>query len=100
MSAVDNIFNYIDKHQDEYVKRLADVVAIKSVSAWADHRPEVKRMVTHMAQEMESLGCTTELVDPGRCNYHIVRQALYILFITIYVNNILLFNTKHNIENI
>jgi len=65
MSVEEKLFKFIDEHQDEYVKKLADVVAIKSVSAWADHRPEVKRMVTYTAEQMEKLGFTTKLVDPG-----------------------------------
>ena len=36
---------YIDQNQDEYVKRLSDVVAIKSVSAWPDHRHEIVKMM-------------------------------------------------------
>ena len=36
---------YIDEHQKDYVQRLSDAVAIPSVSAWPEHRPEVVRMV-------------------------------------------------------
>ena len=42
--------SYIDKHQETYVKHLADVVAIKSVSAWPDHRDEIVVMVQHTAK--------------------------------------------------
>ena len=45
-----NLERYIDDHQDEYVKRLADVVAIKSVSGWPDHRQEVIKMVENCAE--------------------------------------------------
>ncbi|XP_035672400.1 cytosolic non-specific dipeptidase-like isoform X2 [Branchiostoma floridae] len=59
------IFSYIDDHQEEYVKRLSDVVAIKSVSAWPEVRGEVIRMVKHTAKELEALGATVELCELG-----------------------------------
>ena len=44
------IFSYIDAHIDDYVKKLGDWVAIKSVSAWAETRQDVFRMVQHVAK--------------------------------------------------
>ena len=41
---------YIDNHEELYVERLREVVAIKSVSAWPDKRPEVIRQVKHTAK--------------------------------------------------
>ena len=38
-------FRHIDANESKYIKRLADVVAIKSVSAWPDNRPDVVRMI-------------------------------------------------------
>ena len=43
-------FSYIDDHQEEYVKRLAEVVAIPSVSAWPERRDDVIRQVKHTAK--------------------------------------------------
>ena len=36
---------HIDAHQEQYIATLAEACAIKSVSAWADHRPEITKMV-------------------------------------------------------
>ena len=43
-------FRLIDDKQDEYVKRLADAVAIKSVSAWPDHRQHITTQVNEVAK--------------------------------------------------
>lgn len=39
------IHRQIDAQQEKYIKRLADTVAIKSVSAWPETRPEIVKMV-------------------------------------------------------
>lgn len=39
------IHRQIDAKQEKYIKRLADTVAIKSVSAWPETRPEIVKMV-------------------------------------------------------
>jgi len=60
-----DIFQYIDDHQEEYVKHLADAVAIKSVSAWEETRDDIFKMVQHVAGEIERLGGEVELADVG-----------------------------------
>jgi len=55
---MDQIFKYIDEHQDVYVTRLSEAVAIKSVSAWPETRPDITTMVKHVAKEVERLGGT------------------------------------------
>ena len=50
------IFNYIDQNQDYFVSRLAEVVAIKSVSGDVEHRPEVVKMGHWLKNELEVLG--------------------------------------------
>ena len=41
-----SVFNsYIVAHEDEYIKRLADCVAIKSVSAWRENRQEIFKVI-------------------------------------------------------
>ena len=35
----------IDENEAKYIKRLSDVVAIKSVSAWPEARPDVVKMI-------------------------------------------------------
>jgi len=66
MSALESIFKHVDNNEDLYVKRLADSVAIQSVSAWPEKRGECKRMITTTADQMKSqLGCEVEIVDIG-----------------------------------
>ena len=36
--------SHIDNNTDKYIQRLSDVVAIQSVSAWPESRPEVRKM--------------------------------------------------------
>jgi len=64
-AGLENIFKYIDSHQEEYVKTLAEAVAIKSVSAWADHRPEITKMVQWTKARLEKLGTKCQLKDIG-----------------------------------
>lgn len=40
-----SFFEYVDAHTDLYVDRLKKAVAIKGVSAWVDHRPEIVKML-------------------------------------------------------
>nr|CAB3231965.1 cytosolic non-specific dipeptidase-like [Phallusia mammillata] len=65
MAHLDKVNKYIDEHQEDYVQRLSEVVAIQSVSAWADKRGECVRQMEHTAAEMKKLGCTADLVDIG-----------------------------------
>jgi len=59
------VFKHIDAHQAQYIATLAEAVAIKSVSAWPDCRPEIKRMVEWTKTRLEKLGATCELKDIG-----------------------------------
>ncbi|XP_064635437.1 cytosolic non-specific dipeptidase-like [Lineus longissimus] len=59
------IFEYIEGNQDLYVQRLADAVAIQSVSSWPEKRPEIVRQVKEVAKQIESLGGRVELCDVG-----------------------------------
>lgn len=62
---MDSLFKHIDANEPKYIKRLADVVAIKSVSAWPDNRPDVVRMIEWTKQEIEKLGGTCQLEPLG-----------------------------------
>lgn len=64
MSA-DKLFKQIDDNQEKYVKRLADTVAIKSVSAWPETRPDITTMIEWTKVGFEKLGAKTELADIG-----------------------------------
>jgi len=50
MADIQEVFSYIDAHFEEYVKKLSDWVAIKSVSSWAETRKDVFQMVKHVAK--------------------------------------------------
>ncbi|XP_045176982.2 cytosolic non-specific dipeptidase-like isoform X2 [Mercenaria mercenaria] len=65
---MDAVFSHIDKNQEKYIKRLSDVVAIKSVSAWPETRQEITTMVEWTKGELEKLGTTCELADLGDQN--------------------------------
>lgn len=60
------ICRYIEEHKQEYIDNLKEAVAIKSVSAWADHRDEVVKMVKWTEVKLKNLGATTELADVGK----------------------------------
>ncbi|XP_043834373.1 cytosolic non-specific dipeptidase [Dromiciops gliroides] len=70
MPILTELFNHIDKHQDQYIKKLAEWVAIQSVSAWPEKRDEIKRMMEVAAANIRQLGGTTELVDIGKQKLH------------------------------
>ncbi|XP_077968652.1 cytosolic non-specific dipeptidase-like [Styela clava] len=65
MAHLDKIFSYIDEHQEVYVKRLAETVAIQSVSAWPEKRPEITKMVHYVADWIKKIGGNVELADVG-----------------------------------
>ncbi|XP_012533231.1 cytosolic non-specific dipeptidase [Monomorium pharaonis] len=61
-----NLFKYIDEHKQEYIDNLREAIAIKSVSAWPDHRDEVIEMMKWAEVRLKNLGATTELADIGK----------------------------------
>ncbi|XP_065746532.1 cytosolic non-specific dipeptidase isoform X2 [Phocoena phocoena] len=65
MSALTALFKYVDENQDRYVKKLAEWVAIQSVSAWPEKRGEIRRMMEVAAADIKQLGGSVELVDIG-----------------------------------
>ncbi|GFR76092.1 cytosolic non-specific dipeptidase [Elysia marginata] len=62
---MDKLFEQIDKNEAHYVQRLADAVAIQSVSAWPQKRPEIKRMIEWAGEMVTKLGGTVEYADIG-----------------------------------
>ncbi|KAI2807066.1 Metallopeptidase M20 [Blomia tropicalis] len=64
-SNLESIFKTIDENANQYVKRLSEAVAIKSVSGQHDCRDETIRMVKWMEQLLKNEGATTELVPLG-----------------------------------
>lgn len=65
MSALTTLFKYVDENQDRYVKKLAEWVAIQSVSAWPEKRGEIRRMMEVAAADIKQLGGSVQLVDIG-----------------------------------
>ncbi|XP_063042231.1 cytosolic non-specific dipeptidase-like [Engraulis encrasicolus] len=65
MANLPEIFKYVDDHQEEYIQRLAEWVAVQSVSAWPEKRGEIKKQMEMAAKDLEKLGGTVELVDIG-----------------------------------
>jgi len=59
------LFRHIDDNQGRYIEVLREAVAIKSVSAWAESRPEITKMVNWTKAKLEALGATCELKDIG-----------------------------------
>uniref|UniRef100_A0A8D2ZV16 Peptidase M20 dimerisation domain-containing protein n=1 Tax=Scophthalmus maximus TaxID=52904 RepID=A0A8D2ZV16_SCOMX len=66
MAHPERLFKYVDEHQDEYVQRLADWVAVQSVSAWPEKRGEIKKMMEMACKDIEKLGGTVGMVDIGK----------------------------------
>lgn len=48
------------------MQRLAEWVAVQSVSAWPEKRGEIKKMMEIAGKDIERLGGTVELVDIGK----------------------------------
>lgn len=48
-----------------FFKRLAEWVAVQSVSAWPEKRGEIKKMMEMSAKDIERLGGTVEMADIG-----------------------------------
>lgn len=68
---LEQAFQHIDAHQDVYVRKLSESVAIPSVSSDVSLRPKVFEMGKWLQREMESLGITTTLHFPGK---HVMEQ--------------------------
>lgn len=62
---MDRFYAYVDQHQDEFVNKLKEVVAIKSVSSDPNLRAEVIKMGDWLQRELEILGASTKRVDLG-----------------------------------
>ncbi|KAJ3415216.1 hypothetical protein HDV05_005356 [Chytridiales sp. JEL 0842] len=64
--SIEKVYEHINAHQEEYIKRLGEVVAIASVSGEAKYRPEVFRMGEWLHTELKRLEFTNiHLHHPG-----------------------------------
>ncbi|KAF5323022.1 hypothetical protein D9611_009221 [Ephemerocybe angulata] len=66
MAAPTEFLTYIDSKADAFIQRLADAVAIQSVSGDAKRRGEVVRMAHWLDGQLKALGVETKLVDLGK----------------------------------
>ncbi|XP_053324330.1 beta-Ala-His dipeptidase-like isoform X2 [Spea bombifrons] len=66
----EDLFTYIDTHQDEFVQNLKDWLAVPSDSSNPELRGEVIRMMNITADRIRDLGATVELVDMGSEKLH------------------------------
>lgn len=57
--------SHIDANKAKYIETLREAVAIKSVSAWPDSRPDCQRMMDWAQKKLEALGVVVEQVDVG-----------------------------------
>uniref|UniRef100_A0A0K0G409 Cytosolic non-specific dipeptidase (inferred by orthology to a human protein) n=1 Tax=Strongyloides venezuelensis TaxID=75913 RepID=A0A0K0G409_STRVS len=63
---VDNLFKHIDSKKSHYIERLRKAVEIPSVSAEAEHRKDVFKMIDHAQKELEILGAKCEQIPNGK----------------------------------
>ncbi|KAF5325533.1 hypothetical protein D9619_009870 [Psilocybe cf. subviscida] len=66
MPAPSEFLNYIDSHADGFIQRLAEAVAIPSISGDASHRTDVFAMADWLNAQLKQVGVDTKLVDLGR----------------------------------
>ncbi|KAJ3041622.1 hypothetical protein HDV00_008898 [Rhizophlyctis rosea] len=62
----EKIAAYIRQNEKYYIQRLAEVVAIPSVSGEAHRRPDVFRMGEWLVTELKRLGASVETRNPGK----------------------------------
>ncbi|XP_078396012.1 cytosolic non-specific dipeptidase-like isoform X1 [Cetorhinus maximus] len=65
LSPLDQVFQYIDEHQDDYVQNLKEWIAIQSESGNPTKRDDVIRMMQVVGERIKGLGGTIELTDLG-----------------------------------
>ncbi|EPQ54997.1 CNDP dipeptidase [Gloeophyllum trabeum ATCC 11539] len=66
MPAPAKFTEFVDANADKFIQRLADAVAIPSVSGEPNHRQDVVKMAQWLDGQLKSLGVTTKLVDLGK----------------------------------
>lgn len=63
---MDEFYAHVDKNADYFIDKLRAAVAIPSVSADAEHRPEVVKMGAWIQAEMDRLGVQSQRMDVGK----------------------------------
>lgn len=59
------ICRHVDANKARYIETLKEAVAIKSVSAWPNSRPDVVKMMDWAVAKLKKLGTQIELADLG-----------------------------------
>jgi cytosolic nonspecific dipeptidase len=59
------LLSHIDVNKIRYIDLLREAVAIKSVSAWPQARPDCQRMIDFAEKKLKGIGATVEQVDIG-----------------------------------
>lgn len=62
---VEDLFQYIDAHQDDFVQELKEWIAIPSDSSDPQLREELIKMLEITARRIQTLGATVQQVDTG-----------------------------------
>jgi Cys-Gly metallodipeptidase DUG1 len=65
MAAPKELLSYIDTHADAFIDRLAEAVAIPSVSGEPERRPDVLRMADWLETQLKKYGVETAKVPLG-----------------------------------
>ncbi|KDQ54157.1 hypothetical protein JAAARDRAFT_38762 [Jaapia argillacea MUCL 33604] len=65
MPAPPKFTEYVDKNANRFIQRLADAVAIPSISGDASRRNDVFKMAQFLENHLKSVGVTTTLVNLG-----------------------------------
>ncbi|KAJ7687614.1 hypothetical protein B0H17DRAFT_1160434 [Mycena rosella] len=65
MPAPAELLSYIDAHTDAFIARLAEAVAIPSISGDPAFRPSVLKMSEWLDAQLQAVGVTTKRVDLG-----------------------------------
>ncbi|XP_040288430.1 beta-Ala-His dipeptidase-like isoform X1 [Bufo bufo] len=67
---VEDLFHYIDEHQDDFIQSLKDWLTVPSESSDPQFREELIRMVHMTAERIRTLGATVQLIDMGFETFH------------------------------
>ncbi|KAF9453338.1 glutamate carboxypeptidase [Macrolepiota fuliginosa MF-IS2] len=65
MPAPPEFLKYVDDNANNFIQRLADAVAIPSISGDASRRQDVIKMANWLNNQLKAVGVTTELKDLG-----------------------------------
>lgn len=65
-----HVHRHIDANKSRYISALGEAVAIKSVSAWPDHRSDITKMAKWTAAKLKKLGAHVELAELGNQTLH------------------------------